>query len=351
MEINKKFWKNKNVLITGHNGFKGSWLSIILKMVGANVYGISLKPSTNNSIYKLTNLKYLIDEDKILDIRNFKNLLQYIKKKEPDIIFHMAAQSIVRNSYLTPIDTYSTNIMGTINLLEAVKSVTKTKCIINVTSDKCYQNNETTEGLKEIDMMGGNDPYSSSKGCVELISQAYRKSFFDNTNISLPSVRAGNVIGGGDNNNYRLIPDIFRSLDTNMPLEIRSLHSVRPWQHILDLLCGYIKIAELAFFSTKYSSGWNFGPNKNNHMTVEEILNYFIDFFPELKWKIRKKLLFNESKLLHLDISKSKNKLNWEPKINIKEALKLTIEWYIASKKNVDMRKFTHEQICDHFQI
>ena len=351
MVMNKKFWKNKKVLITGHNGFKGSWLTTILTMMEAKVWGLSLIASDNPTIYNLANINYLTELNEIIDIRNYSKLLHSLKQNKPDIIFHLAAQSIVGKSYENPIDTYSTNVMGTVNLLEAIRETQNIKCLINVTSDKCYENRETIIGYKEDDTIGGSDPYSNSKGCVELISDAYRKSYFNDLKISLATVRAGNVIGGGDFNEMRLIPDIFRSIDCNQPIEIRSLESIRPWQHVLEPLIGYIKIAELSYDSLNLSSGWNFGPNNSQTMTVEEVLIFFKKSFPNLQWNVNKNLLFKETKLLQLDVTKAKTYLNWKPKLTNQEALQMTIDWYLLSKKKYDMRSFTKKQISAYMDM
>lgn len=351
VEVKKSFWKNKKVLITGHNGFKGSWLTAILSVLGSKIYGLSLKPSVGPTIFRLAKIDELTYLSKEIDIRNFKELSTFIKETNPEIIFHLAAQSLVGVSYENPVKTYDTNIMGTINLFEAIKEVESVKVVVNVTSDKCYENKESQINFSENDKMGGNDPYSSSKGCVELISEAYRRSFFNKRNICLPSVRAGNVIGGGDYSDLRLIPDIFRSIDKNEQLIVRSINAIRPWQHVLDPLYGYIKVAELGQESLNFSLGWNFGPKKCDVIKVGDILNIFKSHFSNLKWTLSKDQLFEENKYLHLDISNSQKKLNWKPKISIHKALSLTIDWFNETKKVKNMQDFTINQIKNYQKL
>ena len=349
MEMKNSFWKNKKILVTGHNGFKGSWLTAILSILGSHVYGASLKPIVGPTIYNLAKIKNLMKKSIVIDIRNFSELENFITEIEPEIIFHLAAQPILGKSYTDPIHTYSTNIMGTINLFEAVKKIDSVKMIINVTSDKCYQNNDKKEfWFKENDKMGGDDPYSSSKGCAELISEAYRKSFFNQNDICLPTARAGNVIGGGDYSNLRLIPDIFRSIENNEDLIVRSINSIRPWQHVLEPLHGYLKLAELGINSLEFSTGWNFGPKKLDTLKVKDILQKFKLHFPNLSWQSSKDIMFKETNYLRLDITKSQERLNWNPKIATFKALDLTIDWYNESKKKDNMQNFTINQILNY---
>jgi CDP-glucose 4,6-dehydratase len=349
--MNNSFWKNKKVLITGHTGFKGSWLTAMLYSLGSEVYGVSLEPTSMPSIYTLAKINELTAFSEVLDIREYSKLSKLITEFQPEIIFHLAAQSIVGVSYNNPVETYSTNIMGTINLLESVKKINSVRSIVNVTSDKCYNNKETNIGYIEDDKMGGNDPYSSSKGCVELVSEAYRKSYLNSKNICLATVRAGNVIGGGDYNKYRLIPDIFNSIDTKKKLKIRGLNSTRPWQHVIDPLLGYMMVAEHGYDSIKYSAGWNFGPSQNTSMSVHEILDFFKLYFPSLTWVEDTKVLFEETKLLHLNVEKARDQIKWEPKIAINKALDLTIKWYQESKRNKDMKAFTLDQIYTYTKM
>lgn len=346
--MNEKFWKNKKVLITGHTGFKGSWLSIWLKRTGAEVIGFSKSIPTIPSMYELTNIK---DDIKSIlgDIRNFELLKQTITKHNPDIVFHMAAQSLVFKSYLDPIETYSTNVMGTVNLLCAIKEVKEPKVIVNVTSDKCYENSGVSHGFIEEDPMGGYDPYSSSKGCAELITKSFRRSFFyseSKKTSALASVRAGNVLGGGDWAENRLVPDIIRGIKKNEIIKIRNPNALRPWQHVLDPLNGYIILAEKLWEnSEKYAEAWNFGPDKNEMKSVSWIVKKFNEYWDKkIEWRIENAELHEEEKLI-LNCEKAKSRLNWNPKIDIENTLAWTIEWYKKNFNNEDMRKVTEEQI------
>lgn len=345
--MNEKFWKNKKILITGHTGFKGSWLTIWLKKLGADITGFSKSIPTNPSLFEIANVQNGI-KSIVGDIQNYELLKETISKYEPEIIFHMAAQSLVIKSYSDPIETYSTNVMGTVNLLYAVKETKKPKVVVNVTSDKCYENNESLEGYKEEDPMGGHDPYSSSKGCAELITKSFRNSFFSSdleNNVALASVRAGNVIGGGDWAQNRLIPDIIRAIKNKESVKIRSPNSLRPWQHVLDPLHGYIQLAEKLWNDKTFSEGWNFGPDKNEIKPVSWIIEKFNELWKDkINWKIQN-VEFHEASNLILNCEKAKTKLQWNLKMNIDTALKLTIEWYEMYFDNENMRKITEEQI------
>jgi CDP-glucose 4,6-dehydratase len=343
------FWKNKKVLVTGHTGFKGSWLTIWLKKLGAEVIGFSKSIPTNPNLFEIGNV-----ENGIIsifgDVRDHERLKQVIIKHKPEIIFHLAAQSLVIKSYEDPIETYSTNIMGTVNLLDIIKENRESKVIINVTSDKCYENKETLEGYTENDPMGGYDPYSSSKGCAELITSSFRDSFFNSkdsrNNVALASVRAGNVIGGGDWAENRLIPDIIKGISNNNSVKIRNPSSLRPWQHVLDPLNGYMLLAEKMWDDkNKYAEGWNFGPDKSEIKPVSWIIERFDEMWKtQINWEIEK-INLHEARHLILDCHKAKTKLGWQTKLNIEQALKWTIDWYKKNLDKTDMRKFTEEQI------
>jgi CDP-glucose 4,6-dehydratase len=346
--MNQSFWKNKEILITGHTGFKGSWLTVWLKKLGANITGFSKSVPTNPSLFETTNIEKDI-KSVVGDIQNYELLKETISKCEPEIIFHMAAQSLVIKSYSNPIETFSTNVMGTVNLLYAVKETKKPKVVINITSDKCYENNESLEGYSEDDPMGGHDPYSSSKGCAELITKSFRKSFFSSdheNNIGLASVRAGNVIGGGDWAENRLIPDIIRAIKNKENIKIRNPNALRPWQHVLDPLNGYISVAEKLWDDqTKYSEGWNFGPEKNEVKPVSWIIEKFNELWKnKINWEVSNNKLHEANNLI-LNCQKAKSILGWNSKINTETALKLTIEWYRKYFDGENMRKVTEEQI------
>lgn len=345
--MNKKFWKNKKILITGHTGFKGSWLTIWLKSLGVEIIGFSKSIPTNPSLFEIANVSKGIKSIEG-NIQNYEFLKEIISKHNPEIIFHMAAQSLVIKAYSDPIETFSTNVMGTVNLLYAIKETKKPRIVINVTSDKCYANNESLEGYKEDDPMGGHDPYSSSKGCAELITKSFRNSFFSSeseNNVALASVRAGNVLGGGDWAQNRLIPDIIRAIKNKESVKIRNPNSLRPWQHVLDPLHGYIQLAEKLDNDKTFSEGWNFGPDKKEVKSVSWIIKKFNELWKDkIDWEIGN-VEFHEANNLILDCQKAKTKLQWNSKINIDTALRLTIDWYEKYFDNEDMRKVTEEQI------
>ncbi len=338
------FWKNRRVLLTGHTGFKGGWTALWLTKMGAKVYGYSLAPPTKPNFYLETKLEKKLSGSFIGDICNLKNLSSKIKLVKPSIIIHMAAQSIVGVSYKKPVKTFMTNVIGTVNILEAARHVKSVKTLINVTSDKCYEVVNSNKSYKETDRLGGYDPYSSSKACSELITSAYKNSFF--SNIGIASLRAGNVIGGGDWAKNRLIPDFFRSYYKNKTLHVRSPNSIRPWQHVLEPISGYLLLAEkLTKNQKKYSEPWNFGPNRKNFNTVSQILRKLEKKLKKSKFKVKDKLKIHETKLLKLDSSKSKSLLGWNSCWDIDATLDKTIEWHQAWKNNEDMMKFSLSQI------
>ncbi|KTC66061.1 CDP-glucose 4,6-dehydratase (plasmid) [Legionella adelaidensis] len=349
------FWQNKKVLITGHTGFKGSWLSLWLQRLGAEVVGFSLNPPTEPNLFTLANIAKRMTS-LLGNIRDFNSLKSVICEFEPEIIFHMAAQPLVGYSYENPVETYSTNVMGTVNLLEAARHSRQFKVIVNVTSDKCYENNEEQKPFQESDRLGGHDPYSNSKGCAELVTHAFQKSYFSSPEslVRLASVRAGNVIGGGDWAEKRLIPDIVRSFLLNTTLNIRSPNALRPWQHVLESLNGYLHLAEALFTSEEYAQAWNFGPNREDAKPV----GWIIEKMQEL-WGRRLSINyqdaeFQEAYFLTLDSTKSKNKLNWTPHWNLETALVKTVEWYRAFENREDLYTKTCLQIeeyqNEHFQ-
>jgi len=344
------FYKNKKVLVTGHTGFKGSWLTLWLTKLGAEVIGYALEPLTSPSLFEVLNLKDKITHI-IGDIRDEEKLRKVFRTYKPDIVIHMAAQPLVRYSYLYPKYTYEVNIMGTINLLEIVKEVGSTKVTIIITSDKCYENKEWIYGYRETDSMGGYDPYSSSKGCVELIVSAYRRSYFEKMEIALSTVRVGNVIGGGDWQTDRLVPDCVRALFKEEPIIIRNPNSVRPWQYVLEPLSGYLLLGALMWKnSLEYSSAWNFGPNDKDILTVEEVVKKIIEYWGKGTYKVDMSEQVHEAKLLKLDISKAIFVLKWRPVYNVFEALEKTIDWYkkFYTLEGFDGYRYTIKQIREY---
>jgi CDP-glucose 4,6-dehydratase len=335
--LESSFWKDRKVFLTGHTGFKGSWMSIWLNMLGADVKGYSLQPPSNPSLYEEANVSNLVNSD-INDIRNFDMLNKSIQEFSPEIIFHMAAQPLVRASYKIPLETYETNVMGTANVLQSAYESSSVKAVINITTDKCYENIEVDIGYKETDRMGGSDPYSSSKGCAELVTSAYRESFLKQKKIGIASVRAGNVIGGGDWAEDRLIPDILRAFKENKPVIVRNPQATRPWQHVLEPLSGYLLLAENLFNNPmRFSEGWNFGPLNDDVKPVDWILDQMTKLWPNSSWQLDNSTNPHEANLLKLDISKARSQLNWNPTWNLETSLKKIVQWQKICDTGADM--------------
>jgi CDP-glucose 4,6-dehydratase len=345
--MNKKFWENKKVFITGHNGFKGSWLSIWLTELGAKVTGYSLKPKTQPNLFETCFLDEKINSV-IGDVRDYEKLKKTITSVEPDIVIHMAAQALVLESYENPIETYQTNLMGTVNVLNAIREISSIKVFINVTSDKCYENKENFKAFKESNPMGGIDPYSSSKGCSELITAGYRASFFKNS-VAIATARAGNVIGGGDWASDRIIPDFVKKMNQNQKISIRNPKAIRPWQFVLEPLSGYLLLSEKLFIEGHgYAEAWNFGPDNQDDKSVEWLISMFDkEYGGGRNFKIDlNENLPHEANYLKLDCSKSIERLDWSPKLKIEKCISLTSDWYKNFyKKDKDMYAFTVEQI------
>lgn len=347
--MNPSFWFGRSVFVTGHTGFKGGWISLWLSKMGAKVYGYSLEAPTIPNFFKEVNLIDRIKNSKIGDINDISNLKRSIQEAKPSIIIHMAAQPLVRESFKNPIHTYLTNVIGTANLLEAARNIESIEAIVNVTSDKCYNNKENKKYFSENDKLGGNDPYSSSKACAEIISTAYRNSFLEKANIKLATVRAGNVIGGGDWSKDRLVPDFFRAANSKKTLFIRYPNSIRPWQHVLEPLSGYLILAEkLVTKGIDFADAWNFGPKESDHKSVSWVIDYLSKKkkFNDVKFENSNEN--TESVMLHLDSSKSKSRLNWESKWSLDFALDKTIEWNNAWEEDNLMNDISTQQIDDY---
>jgi len=346
--IDKDFWQGKRVFLTGHTGFKGSWLSLWLVSLGAKVKGYALSPPTSPSLFIEANIDSIIDSQ-IADIRDQDTLHESMTKFSPDILIHMAAQPLVRYSYDEPIETYEVNVIGTAKVLEVARSCPNLKAIVNITTDKCYENDERAEGYKEDDPMGGYDPYSSSKGCAELVASSYRRSFLQDQGVGLASVRAGNVIGGGDWADDRLIPDILRSFENGSPVVIRNPKATRPWQHVLEPLSGYLILAQRLYEEQKkYAEGWNFGPNEQDVKPVDWILDKMILKWPNSSWKLDSNSSPHEAGFLKLDISKAKSKLGWSPVWGLSQTLEKIISWHQAWLNKEDMQVICLTEIKEY---
>ena len=326
--IDKDFWRDKRVFLTGHTGFKGSWLSLWLVSLGAKVRGYSLNPPTTPSLFNEAKIYSIIDSH-IGDIRDQDTLHESMTSFNPDILIHMAAQPLVRYSYQAPIETYEVNVIGTAKVLEVALSCQSLKAIVNITTDKCYENDGRAKGYKENDPMGGYDPYSSSKGCAELVASSYRRAFMQEQGIGLASARAGNVIGGGDWADDRLIPDILRSFEKNESVIIRNPKATRPWQHVLEPLSGYLILAEKLFNNQDvYAEGWNFGPNEQDVKPVDWILGHMIKLWPGASWRLNENGNPHEASLLSLDITKASRLLGWTPTWDLPMTLGNIIRWH-----------------------
>jgi CDP-glucose 4,6-dehydratase len=346
--IDREFWQGKRVFLTGHTGFKGSWLSLWLASLGTEVKGYALHPPTSPSLFDEAKVGEVIDSQ-IGDIRDQDALYESMLEFNPDILIHMAAQPLVRYSYDAPIETYEVNVIGTAKVLEVARSCSNLKAIINITTDKCYENDERSQGYKEDDPMGGYDPYSSSKGCAELVASAYRRSFLQEQGIGLASVRAGNVIGGGDWADDRLIPDILRSFEKSEPVVIRNPKATRPWQHVLEPLSGYLILAEKLYRNQKvYAEGWNFGPNEKDVKPVDWILDKMILKWPDASWKLDQNSSPHEAGFLKLDITKAESKLGWRPVWGLSYTLERIVSWHKAWLDREDLQTICLAEIKEY---
>ncbi len=355
--INRTFWQGKKVFITGHTGFKGCWLSLWLESMGAEVKGYSISLPTSPCLFEEISLEQTMNSE-VGDIRDFSKLKNSIDSFKPEIVFHLAAQSLVRFSYSNPIETYSTNVMGTVNLLEAIRLSGGVKAVINVTSDKCYENKEWLWGYRENEAMGGYDPYSNSKGCAELVTSSFRSSFFNIENyhehgVAIASVRAGNVIGGGDWAADRLVPEILEAVMNNREIKIRNPNAIRPWQHVLEPLGGYLILAEKLYsLGPDYSEAWNFGPSDEDAVSVAWIARKLTELWGNnTLWDICEAEHPHEANYLKLDCSKARARLGWCPVWDTSEALARIVEWYKAWISSQDIRAYTLDEINEYTNI
>ncbi|MBN1552757.1 CDP-glucose 4,6-dehydratase [bacterium] len=347
----RDFYCNKKIFVTGNTGFKGSWLSIWLAAMGAKITGYSLTPPTNPSLFESAKVDEITDTF-IADVRDSESLEKIMAESSPEIVFHLAAQPLVRDSYIRPVETYDINVMGTANILEAVRITRSVKVFVNITTDKVYENREWCWGYRENEPFGGYDPYSNSKACSELVTASYRSSFFNpkdygkTHSVGVASVRAGNVIGGGDWATDRLIPDIVRSIAENKPVKIRNPYSIRPWQHVLEPLIGYLMLAKELFTGRiEFADGWNFGPDDSDAKEVEWIVKRLCGQWPGATYEVDKGEHPHEANYLKLDCSKAKNMLGWHPRWNLDTAITKIIEWTKAYNSGDDARDICRKQI------
>lgn len=352
MTVDQNFWRAKRVFLTGHTGFKGGWLSLWLQQMGAEVHGFALEPPTTPSLYNEAHVGEGM-ESTIGDIRDRELLASSLSSFAPDIVIHMAAQPLVRLSYVEPVETYATNVMGTVHLLDAVRHAPSVRVVVNITTDKCYENREWIWGYREDEPMGGYDPYSNSKGCAELVTSAYRRSFFNGQGPAIASVRAGNVIGGGDWAADRLIPDILKSFEKGNPVMIRNPAATRPWQHVLEPLSGYLTLAQHMWEEGhRYAEGWNFGPRDEDARPVQWIVERMAECWGQgATWQRDGAQHPHEANFLKLDISKARGRLGWTPRWNLEDALARIVEWHRAWLAGNDMKSLCLEQIADYNRI
>lgn len=344
--INCDFWRGKSVLVTGHTGFKGSWLSLWLQSMGANVHGLSLAPPTDPNLFSIADVARDMVST-IGDIRDYALVHETMLACRPEIVFHLAAQPLVRLSYVEPVATYSTNVMGTVHVMEAARQVDSVRAIVNVTTDKCYENKEWLWGYREDEPMGGYDPYSNSKGCSELVTSAYRRSFFGASGPALASARAGNVVGGGDWAVDRLVPDILRAFASQQKVRIRNPHSIRPWQYVLEPLSGYLTLAEMLYTQgQQWAEGWNFGPNEDDAQPVKWIVERMAAVWGDgAGWEIDDEQHPHEAHYLKLDISKAKARLGWRPRWDLAKSLEQIVHWQKAWLAGEQMKQICLQQI------
>lgn len=348
MGIDRNFWKGKHVFLTGHTGFKGGWLALWLSDMGAHVHGYALEPNTSPGLFTTARIGDRIAASTIADIRDAAALQKAVEAAQPEIVFHLAAQPLVRYSYQAPVETYAVNVMGTVNLLEAVRSVAGVRAVVNVTTDKCYENRERNEPYVEDEALGGYDPYSSSKACSELVTSAYRRSFMESLAVGLASARAGNVIGGGDWSDDRLLPDFLRAIDAGKTLMIRYPGAIRPWQHVLEPLLGYLCLAERLSADARFAQAWNFGPEDSDARPVGWIVDNLCRRISGAAWRCETAPQPHEAGTLKLDSGKAKQQLNWHPRWNLDTALEKTVAWHQAWKRGEDMQAFSLVQIREY---
>lgn len=351
--MNSSFWHGKRVAITGHTGFKGGWLSSVLSMLGAKLYGFALFPSTKQNFFESNAIGELFVSSHIGDILDVPSIRAFMDDSQPEILFHLAAQPIVLDSYREPVNTFEVNVLGTALVLDAARETHSLNTIVNITTDKVYENHEWCWPYRETDQLGGHDPYSASKACAELVTRAYRRSFLGPAGKAVATARAGNVIGGGDWSPHRLIPDLLRAADSGTISKIRNPKASRPWQHVLDPIVGYLSLAEYLYdCGSNYIDCWNFGPDLEEDFTVEALVSQLSGYIPDVKYQIEHSVEGHEAGKLRLDSSRAKELLNWKPRWSTQEAIRRTAEWHLALKEETtDMRSFTNSQIRQYLEL
>lgn len=353
--VDPSFWKGKRVFLTGHTGFKGGWLSLWLTSMGAKVMGYALAPNTNPNFFEVAKVADDLERSHIADIRDLEKLQKAMANAKPEVVIHMAAQPLVRYSYANPVETYATNVMGTVHVLESIRHVDSVRAVVIVTTDKCYENKEWAWGYRENEPMGGYDPYSNSKGCAELVTSAYRQSYFPaekyaKHQVAIASARAGNVIGGGDWSEDRLIPDAIKAFEANETLIIRNPLATRPWQHVLEPLSGYLVLAQALYEKgAKFDGGWNFGPRDEDARPVQEVINLLIKNWGSVaSWTQDQSEQPHEAHSLKLDCSKARQFLNWIPQWSLEQVIEKITQWHHAYLKQNNMREISLQQISKY---
>jgi CDP-glucose 4,6-dehydratase len=352
-KVDPQFWSGKKVFLTGHTGFKGGWLALWLTSMGAKVTGYALLPNTVPNFFQVTQVESDLDQSHIADIRNLEKLQKAMTEARPEIMIHMAAQPLVRYSYANPVETYATNVMGTVNVLESIRNLDCVRAAVIVTTDKCYENKEWAWGYRENEPMGGHDPYSSSKGCAELVTSAYRQSYFSpekysTHHVAIASARAGNVIGGGDWSEDRLIPDAIKAFEAKESLMIRNPLATRPWQHVLEPLSGYLVLAQMLYEEgAKFDGAWNFGPQDEDARSVKEVINLLIKSWDSVaNWTQDQGEQPHEAHSLKLDCSKARQHLHWIPRWTLEQAIEHITQWQQAYQRQSNMRETSLKQIA-----
>jgi CDP-glucose 4,6-dehydratase len=344
--IDPAFWRGKRVFLTGHTGFKGAWTTLLLRRLGATVYGYALPPTHPQSLFEAAQIADDIEQC-IADVRDLSTLNAALSEAQPEVVIHMAAQALVRPSYVEPVETFAINVMGTAHVLEAVRHLPSVKAVLIVTSDKCYENDGGQVAFREDDRLGGDDPYSNSKACAELVTYSYRKSFFSTEGATrVASARAGNVFGGGDWARDRLVPDAIQAFLARRPLRIRNPNSVRPWQHVLDPVLGYLQLIERLVADESFACGWNFGPGPENEQPVRKVVEHLLTLWGDgAEWTSDDGPHPHEAAFLRLDCERSRSRLNWKPRLDLVQGLGLTVDWYKALKLGEDLRRISLEQL------